>query len=72
MEEPRLEMLARQHGIRQKRNDSAIGKTLINYVRRADEGNSVREATYGGLAHSWLDREASVLHRLHSLPTSFQ
>jgi ParB family chromosome partitioning protein len=45
MEGPRLEMLARQHGIRQKRDDSAIGKTLIAYVRRADEGNSVPEAT---------------------------
>jgi hypothetical protein len=45
MEEPRLEMLARQHGIRPKRDDGAIGKTLIAYVRRADEGNSVPEAT---------------------------
>jgi ParB family chromosome partitioning protein len=38
-------MLARQHGIRRKRNDSGIGKTLIAYVRRVDEGTSVREAT---------------------------
>jgi ParB family chromosome partitioning protein len=45
MEEPRLEMLARQHGIRQKRDVSAIGKTLIPYLRRADEGTSVPEAT---------------------------
>jgi ParB family chromosome partitioning protein len=45
MEEPRPEMLARQHGIRQKRNDSAIGKTLIAHVRRADEGDSVPKAT---------------------------
>jgi hypothetical protein len=45
MEEPRLEMLARHHGIRRKRNDSGIGKTLIAYVRRADEGTSVPEAT---------------------------
>ena len=35
MEEPRLKMLARQHGNRQKRDVSAIGKTLITYVRRA-------------------------------------
>jgi ParB family chromosome partitioning protein len=45
MEECRLEILARQHGIRQKRDDSAIGKTLIAYVRRADEVTSVPEAT---------------------------
>jgi hypothetical protein len=34
MEEPGLEMLTRQHGIRQKRDDGAIGKTLIAYVKR--------------------------------------
>jgi ParB family chromosome partitioning protein len=45
MEEPRLEMLARQHGIRQKRGDSTIDKTLIGYVRRADERNSIPKAT---------------------------
>jgi ParB family transcriptional regulator, chromosome partitioning protein len=45
MEEPRLEMLARQDGIRQKRDDSAIGKMVIAHVRRADEGTSVPEAT---------------------------
>jgi len=38
MEEPRLEMLARQHGIRQMRDDGGIGKTLAAYIRRADEG----------------------------------
>ena len=42
MDEPRLEMLARQHGIRQKRDDGGIGKTLISYVRRADEGTLSR------------------------------
>jgi ParB family chromosome partitioning protein len=42
MEEPRLEMLARQHGIRQKRNDGGIGKTLAAYIRRADEGTLSR------------------------------
>jgi hypothetical protein len=45
MEEPRLEMPVRPHGIRRKRNDSGIGKTLIAYVRRADEGTNVPEAT---------------------------
>jgi ParB family chromosome partitioning protein len=33
-----LEMLARQHGIRQNRDGGGIGKTLIAYIRRADEG----------------------------------
>jgi ParB family chromosome partitioning protein len=42
MEEHRLEMLARQHGIRQKRDDGGIGKTLAAYIRRADEGTLSR------------------------------
>ena len=42
MEVPRLEMLARQHGIRQKRDDGGIGKTLVAYIRRADEGTLSR------------------------------
>jgi ParB family chromosome partitioning protein len=41
-DEPRLEMLARQHGIRQKRDDGGIGKTLAAYIRRADEGTLSR------------------------------
>ena len=36
MDENRVEMLARQHGIRQKRDDGGIGKTLTAFVRRAD------------------------------------
>jgi ParB family chromosome partitioning protein len=35
-------MLARQHGIRQKRDDGGIGKTLMAFVRRADEGTLSR------------------------------
>ena len=42
MDENRVEMLARQHGIRQKRDDGAIGKTLTAFVRRADEGTLSR------------------------------
>jgi ParB family chromosome partitioning protein len=42
MEEPRLEMLARQHGIRQKRDDGGISKTLAAFIRRADEGTLTR------------------------------
>jgi ParB family chromosome partitioning protein len=42
MDEHRLEMLARQHGIRQKRDDGGIGKTLAAYIRRADEGTLSR------------------------------
>jgi ParB family chromosome partitioning protein len=38
MDENRVEMLGRQHGIRQKRDDGGIGKTLTAFVRRADEG----------------------------------
>ncbi|AXC12152.1 Chromosome (plasmid) partitioning protein ParB [Acidisarcina polymorpha] len=42
MDENRVEMLARQHGIRQKRDDGGIGKTLTALVRRADEGTLSR------------------------------
>ena len=42
MDEKRVEMLARQHGIRQNRDDGGIGKTLTAFVRRADEGTLSR------------------------------
>jgi ParB family chromosome partitioning protein len=42
MDENRVEMLARQHGIRQKRDDGGIVKTLTAYVRRADESTLSR------------------------------
>jgi len=42
MEESRVEMLARQHGIRQKRDDGGVGKTLTAFVLRADEGTLSR------------------------------
>ena len=38
MDESRVEMLARQHGIRQKRDDGGVQKTLTAFLRRADEG----------------------------------
>jgi len=38
MEENRLEMLARQHGVRQKRDEGGVAKTLAAFIRRADEG----------------------------------
>ncbi len=37
-DESRIEMLARQHGIRQKRDDGGIKKALAAFLRRADEG----------------------------------
>jgi ParB family transcriptional regulator, chromosome partitioning protein len=42
MDENRIEMLARQHGIRQKRDDGGVSKTLASFVRRADEGTLSR------------------------------
>jgi len=42
MDENRVEMLARQHGIRQKRDDGGISKTLVAFVRRTDEGTLSR------------------------------
>jgi ParB family chromosome partitioning protein len=43
----RLEMLARQHGLRQKRDDGGVAKTFGAFLRRADEstlGRAVVEA----------------------------
>jgi hypothetical protein len=40
--ENRLATLARLHGIRQKRDDGGIGKTVVTPVRRADEGTLSR------------------------------
>jgi len=42
MDENRVQMLARQHGIRQKRDDGGIGKTFAAFLRRADEGTLSR------------------------------
>jgi hypothetical protein len=36
--ESRVEMLAKQHGIRQKRDDGGVKKTLATFISRADEG----------------------------------
>jgi ParB family chromosome partitioning protein len=42
MDENRLEMLARQHGIRQKRDDGGVNNKLTAFLRRADEGTLSR------------------------------
>jgi ParB family chromosome partitioning protein len=42
LDESRVETLARQHGIRQKRDDGGIAKTLTAYLRGADEGTLSR------------------------------
>ena len=42
MDENRMEMLARQHGIRQKRDDGGMAKTFAAFLRRADEGTLSR------------------------------
>jgi ParB family chromosome partitioning protein len=42
MDENRVEMLARQHGIRQKRDDGGVAKTLAAFLLRADEGTLSR------------------------------
>jgi ParB family transcriptional regulator, chromosome partitioning protein len=48
-DEGRMEMLARQHGIRQKRDDGGIKKTLGAYVRRDDEGTLSRLLVEGSI-----------------------
>jgi ParB family chromosome partitioning protein len=42
MDERRIETLARQHGIRQKRDDGGMAKTFSAFLRRADEGTLSR------------------------------
>jgi ParB family chromosome partitioning protein len=42
MDESRVETLARQHGIRQKRDDGGLKQTLAAFFRRADEGTLSR------------------------------
>jgi ParB family chromosome partitioning protein len=42
MDEPRIETLARQHGIRQKRDDGGVKKAFTAFLRRADEGTLSR------------------------------
>jgi ParB family chromosome partitioning protein len=37
LDENRLVVLAKQHGIRQKRDDGGVAKTLPAFLRRADE-----------------------------------
>lgn len=42
MDERRIEALARQHGIRQKRDEGGLAKTFAAFLRRADEGTLSR------------------------------
>jgi ParB family chromosome partitioning protein len=42
LDESRIETLARQHGIRKKRDEGGITKTLLAFIRRADEGTLSR------------------------------
>lgn len=42
MDENRLSMLARQHGIRQKRDDGGVAKMYSAFLRRSDEGTLSR------------------------------
>ena len=42
MDEHRIETLARQHGIRQKRDNGGVAKTLAAFLHRADEGTLSR------------------------------
>ena len=42
MDEHRIEMLARQHGIRQKRDDGGLAKMFNSFLRHADDGTLSR------------------------------
>ena len=71
LDESRVETLARQHGIRQKRDDGGLTKTLNAYLRRADEGTlsrSLVEATVLLMASrqsgATVLREAATLYKV--------
>jgi ParB family chromosome partitioning protein len=71
LDEPRIERLARQHGIRQKRDEGGIAKTLLAVIRRADEGTLSRltvEATIllAGSRHSGTNvlKDAATLYKV--------
>jgi ParB family chromosome partitioning protein len=49
MDESRIETLARQQGIRQKRDDGGATKTLTAFLRRADEGTLSRMLVESGI-----------------------
>lgn len=49
IEENRVEMLARQHGLRHKRDDGGIRKAFVAYLRRADEGTLSRALVESGI-----------------------
>jgi len=49
MDENRVGTLARQHGIRQKRDDGGIKKAFAAYLRRADEGMLSRALVESGI-----------------------
>jgi ParB family transcriptional regulator, chromosome partitioning protein len=52
LDERRLEVLARQHGIRQKRDDGGIAKTFGAFLRRADEGTLSRLLVETAILHA--------------------
>jgi len=71
LDESRIETLARQHGIRQKRDDGGVTKSLTAYLRRADEGTLSRilvEATIllAASLHNGTDvlRDAATLYKV--------
>jgi len=71
LDESRIETLARQHGIRQKRDEGGITKTLLAFMRRADEGTLSRltvEATIllAASRHNGTNvlKDASVLYKV--------
>lgn len=63
MEEPRLQMLARQHGIREKRDDGGIAKTFAAYLRRADENILGRALVESAILRAASRGNASIVLR---------
>jgi ParB family chromosome partitioning protein len=71
LDENRIETLARQHGIRQKRDEGGVTKTVIAFARRADEGTLSRmmvEATIllAASRHDGADalRDAATMYKV--------
>jgi len=73
LEGPRLAMLARQHGIRERRDDGGIAKTLAAYLRRADESTLGRAAVEAAILlaasqanASQVLREAATVYKVNT------
>jgi len=70
LDENRLATLARQHGIRQKRDDGGVARTFVAFLRRADEGALGRAVVESVILLTASRGNAS--HVLHDAATAYK